>query len=96
MPIVMVLIGCFYYKDSLTKLQKVACYFALAGTIYTYVLASGLSWVVLVVALGYPVYFMFRKTNPMPTDIGLGRRPHYDAPFGYLWDVLSLTQPIIL
>lgn len=71
MPIVMVLIGCFYYKDSLTKLQKVACYFALAGTIYTYVLASGLSWVVLVVALGYPVYFMFRKTNPMPTDIGL-------------------------
>lgn len=71
MPIVMVLIGCFYYKDSLTKLQTVACYFALAGTIYTYVLASGLSWVVLVVALGYPVYFMFRKTNPMPTDIGL-------------------------
>lgn len=71
MPIVMVLIGCFYYKDNLTKLQKVACYFALAGTIYTYVLASGLSWVVLVVALGYPVYFMFRKTNPMPTDIGL-------------------------
>ncbi|WP_394140574.1 EamA family transporter RarD [Vibrio chagasii] len=71
MPIVMILIGCFYYKDSLSKLQKVACYFALAGTLYAYVWASGLSWVVLVVALGYPVYFMFRKTNPMPTDIGL-------------------------
>jgi chloramphenicol-sensitive protein RarD len=71
MPIVMILIGCFYYKDSLSKLQKVACYCSLAGTLYAYVWASGLSWVVLVVALGYPVYFMFRKTNPMPTDIGL-------------------------
>ncbi|MCG9555289.1 EamA family transporter RarD [Vibrio sp. Isolate31] len=86
MPIVMILIGCFYYKDSLSKLQKVACYFALAGTLYAYVWASGLSWVVLVVALGYPIYFMFRKTNPMPTDIGLA----VDHIMMLPWAILSM------
>lgn len=71
LPIVMVLLGCFYYRESLSKLQKLACYFALIGTLYAYAWASGLSWVVLVVALGYPLYFINRKANPLPTDIGL-------------------------
>lgn len=71
LPIVMVLIGRFVYQESLTRLQKVACLFALLGTIWAYALSSGVSWVVLVVALGYPVYFINRKAIPLSADIGL-------------------------
>ncbi|GAK87252.1 chloramphenicol-sensitive protein RarD [Vibrio ponticus] len=34
LPIVMVLVGRFVYQESLTRLQKVACLFALLGTIW--------------------------------------------------------------
>lgn len=71
LPIVMVLIGRFVYKESLTRLQKVACLFALFGTIWAYALSSGVSWVVMVVALGYPLYFINRKSIQLPADIGL-------------------------
>lgn len=71
LPIVMVLIGRFVYQESLSRLQKIACLFALLGTVWAYVLSSGVSWVVLVVALGYPVYFINRKAISLPADIGL-------------------------
>ncbi|WP_114765073.1 EamA family transporter RarD [Vibrio rhodolitus] len=71
LPIVMVLVGRFVYQESLTRLQKVACLFALLGTIWAYALSSGVSWVVLVVALGYPLYFINRKSIPLAADVGL-------------------------
>uniref|UniRef100_UPI0026D81663 EamA family transporter RarD n=1 Tax=Vibrio kanaloae TaxID=170673 RepID=UPI0026D81663 len=71
MPIVMVLIGRLVYRETLSFYQKLACYLALSGTLYTYALSDGISWVVLVIALGYPAYFMHRKTIPLATDIGL-------------------------
>lgn len=71
MPIVMVLIGRLVYHEVLSPFRKFACYLALAGTLYAYVLSDGISWVVLVVALGYPIYFIHRKTIPLATDVGL-------------------------
>ncbi len=71
MPIVMVVVGRFIYNESLSRLQKFACLFAVLGTLYAYVMAAGISWVVLVVAIGYPLYFIHRKSIPLSTDIGL-------------------------
>ncbi len=71
MPIVMVLVGRYFYKETLSPYQKLACYFALSGTLYAYALSDGISWIVLCVALGYPVYFIHRKTMSLSTDIGL-------------------------
>ena len=71
LPIVMVLIGRFVYKENLSRLQKAACLFALFGTLWAYALSSGVSWVVLVVALGYPLYFINRKSIPLAADVGL-------------------------
>lgn len=84
MPIIMVLVGRFVYRETLSSFQKWACYFALAGTVYAYVLADGISWVVLVVALGYPVYFMHRKTIPLATDVGLTVDHLFLFPFAVL------------
>lgn len=84
MPIVLVLIGRFFYRESLSHLQKVACYFASAGTLYAYVLTSGISWVVLVVALGYPLYFMHRKNIPLATDVGLAVDHIILMPFAFI------------
>ncbi|UUM32658.1 EamA family transporter RarD [Vibrio japonicus] len=84
MPIIMVLVGRFVYRETLSFFQKWACYFAVAGTLYACVLADGISWVVLVVALGYPVYFMHRKTIPLATDVGLTVDHLFIFPFALL------------
>ena len=60
MPLVMVLIGRFYYKDKLNSWQKGAVFLATLGVIYALAQAGGFSWTSLLVCLGYPYYFVLR------------------------------------
>lgn len=69
LPLVLVLIGRFVYQEQLSRLQCVAVALAALGVAYAYVLADGLSWVALVIALGYPLYFMLRRKYPLPSQL---------------------------
>jgi chloramphenicol-sensitive protein RarD len=81
LPIVMVIIGRFFYKDHLTAYQKGATAFAVIGVSYAFIAVGYLPWEALVVALGYPAYFMLRKE--LGTD-HLG---------GFWWD-MALCLPV--
>jgi chloramphenicol-sensitive protein RarD len=61
LPLVMVVIGRVAYGERLTPLQRVALGFALAGVLHELWLVGSLSWVTVLVALGYPPYFMLRR-----------------------------------
>ena len=61
LPLVMVAIGRVAYGERLTPLQRVALGFALAGVLHELWLVGSLSWVTVLVALGYPPYFMLRR-----------------------------------
>jgi chloramphenicol-sensitive protein RarD len=79
LPIVMVVIGRFVYRDKLSGFQQAATLLATIGVVYSLSIIGYLPWETLLVAIGYPAYFMLRK------KIGL------DHLGGFWWDmVLSL------
>ncbi|MFC3024544.1 EamA family transporter RarD [Vibrio zhugei] len=66
MPMTMVLVGQFAFKDRMSRFQKWACLLALVGVTNQLVISQTLSWPTLVVCLGYPLYFWIRvktRTN---------------------------------
>lgn len=83
MPLIMVLIGRFYYKDNLSNWQKGAVLLATLGVGNALVQAGGFSWTSLLVCLGYPYYFVLRST--FKTDN-----------LGGLWFDMVLMLPIAL
>ncbi|WP_432460994.1 MULTISPECIES: EamA family transporter RarD [unclassified Agarivorans] len=69
LPIILVLVGRFVYQENLNSMQWAAVSLAGGGVAYAYLLAEGLSWVMLLVAFGYPLYFMLRRKYALPGHI---------------------------
>ncbi|MEB6636312.1 EamA family transporter RarD [Acinetobacter baumannii] len=64
MPIIMVIIGQVVFKERLSRLQKLSCFFALIGIVNMLIITKTLTWPTLLICLGYPIYFWLRqKTN---------------------------------
>jgi chloramphenicol-sensitive protein RarD len=61
LPLVMVLIGRFHYREPLDGFQWAGVAFATLGVMHELVMTHAFSWPTLVVALGYPPYFMLRR-----------------------------------
>jgi rarD protein len=61
MPLCMVICGRFVYKEQLRRLQAVAVVFAAAGVANQVWYVGRLSWELLLVAIGFPIYFMLRR-----------------------------------
>lgn len=61
LPLVMVLTGAVVYRERLSALRVTAVATASVGVVAAVVLAGGLSWPTLLVALGLPLYFVSRR-----------------------------------
>ncbi|WP_305805694.1 EamA family transporter RarD [Stenotrophomonas sp. YIM B06876] len=61
LPLVMVLVGRVFYGERLSLLQALAVASAAAGVAWALLHNHGLSWEMLLVALGYPAYFLLRR-----------------------------------
>lgn len=70
MPLVMVVIGRWFYADRLSRLQYVAAAVAALGVLHEVYRSGGFSWPALVVALGYPPYFLLRRRLGSNTTAG--------------------------
>lgn len=81
LPLTMVLSGRLFFRDRLSLLQKLAALCALVGVGNELIQVGGVSWPTLVVALGYPVYFILRRR--LGTDN-----------LGGLWCELALMLPV--
>lgn len=64
LPLSMVLVGRFYYREQLVPLQWLAVACAALGVAHELQATHAFSWPTLVVALGYPPYFVIRRTIP--------------------------------
>ena len=62
LPLVLVLVGKLVYRDQLRWWQWLAAGCAAVGVIFELVRVGGISWETLLVALGYPVYFVLRRS----------------------------------
>ncbi|WP_433705691.1 EamA family transporter RarD [Paraburkholderia sacchari] len=61
LPLVMVLVGRFYYRERLDALQWLAVACAATGVAHELAVTHALAWPTLLVALGYPLYFVLRR-----------------------------------
>lgn len=61
LPLVLVVVGRFLYQDRMTWWQWAAAGTALIGVVYEVIRVGGIGWETLIVALGYPVYFVLRR-----------------------------------
>ncbi|MDH2925425.1 chloramphenicol-sensitive protein RarD [Nicoletella semolina] len=61
MPITMVAVGYFVFKERLSMFKILALIFAIMGISMTILAQGSLSWTTLMVLIGYPVYFSLRK-----------------------------------
>ncbi|WP_118184218.1 EamA family transporter RarD [Paraburkholderia phosphatilytica] len=61
LPLVMVLVGRFYYHERLDGLQWLAVGCAALGVVHELFVSGAFSWPTLLVALGYPPYFVLRR-----------------------------------
>lgn len=71
LPLTMVLAGRVFYGERLRPLQRIAVWVALAGVVHELWLTQAFSWVTLLVALGYPPYFMLRRHLQLQPLVGL-------------------------
>lgn len=67
LPLVMVLVGRFFYQERLTRIQVLAVSIAAAGVGHEIFRVDAFSWATAVVMLGYPPYFMLRRILRMGT-----------------------------
>ncbi|CAH0990212.1 Protein RarD [Sinobacterium norvegicum] len=66
LPISLVLIGRFYYHENLSTAQWLATAVAVSSVIYMIIINGSLSLTAMIVALGYPLYFMLRRKQSLP------------------------------
>lgn len=61
LPLVLVVLGKFLYRDRLVWWQWTAAGVAAAGVTFEVVRVGSISWETILVALGYPAYFVLRR-----------------------------------
>lgn len=62
LPLTMVLAGRIFFHDKLSTLRKLAVAAAFLGVLHEALAAGGLAWSTLLVCLGYPIYFVLRRS----------------------------------
>ncbi|RWU21513.1 EamA family transporter RarD [Pseudomonas alkylphenolica] len=83
MPLTMAIFGRLAFKDTISRLQLLACAVAAVGVINQIAIAKAITWPVLAVSLGYPVYFWLRRVSDSNT-------------MGGLWFDMTLSLPVSL
>src|SRR5690606_38263881 len=61
MPLMMVFVGVFLFRERMGVLRTLAVASAVMGVVAAFLVAGGLHWSTVVVAVGYPIYFAVRK-----------------------------------
>lgn len=93
LPLTMLLTGRLLYRERLTRLQTLAALCAAVGVGHELVRVGGFSWEALVVALGYPLYFIVRKRCALDNLGGAWFDMAFMLPVA-LWFVVEGGQPL--
>ncbi|MCF7944288.1 MAG: EamA family transporter RarD [Spirochaetia bacterium] len=67
-PIIIVLIGIFFFQESMSKLKFLALLFCTAGVLYSSFSVEGIPWLSLLIAVSFALYGMIKKRiagNPL-------------------------------
>ncbi|MDE0491178.1 EamA family transporter RarD [Psychrobacter sp. A3] len=71
LPLVMIVLGRFFYREPMSLLQGAAALLAAFGIGHDILQYGSVSWVTLFVCLGYPPYYLLRRMIAVPPITGL-------------------------
>lgn len=71
LPLTMIITGRIVYGERLSRLQKIAAFCALVGVANELLRNGSFAWETLLVAVGYPLYFVLRRRLAMDNLGGL-------------------------
>lgn len=94
LPLIMVLAGRVFFCDRLSLLQKLAAFCALFGVVNEFYQVGRISWSTLVVAIGYPIYFILRRRLGTDNLGGLWRKLALILPVAALF-ALGSAEPLV-
>ncbi|WII95381.1 EamA family transporter RarD [Moraxella haemolytica] len=80
-PLVMVLFGCIFFKEKLTKVQWLAVLLAVAGVALEIMRTGELSWATFWVCMTYPIYYVMRRVQKVRAITGMFVDAVLIAPF---------------
>jgi chloramphenicol-sensitive protein RarD len=81
LPLTMIITGRIAYGERLSRLQKIAAFCAMIGVGNELLRLGSFSWETLLVALGYPIYFVLRRKLAIDN-------------LGGLWFDMTLMLPV--
>ncbi|OCR24917.1 chemotaxis protein [Pseudomonas syringae] len=81
LPLTMIITGRIVYGERLSRLQKIAAFCAMIGVGNELLRLGSFSWETLLVALGYPIYFVLRRKLAIDN-------------LGGLWFDMTLMLPV--
>lgn len=93
-PLMMVLMGCIFFGEKLSRLQWLAVGLAGLGVASELVRTQSFSWATLWVCGTYPIYYMLRRTQGIPALTGLLFDLSVLAPFAVAY--LLFVEPVAL
>lgn len=91
-PMVNVLIGFLFFKETLNRTQLAAVVFALIGILWLAVPAGHIPWVSLLLAGSFGIYGLLRKTVPLDALTGMVLETLLLAPFALAYLVYTAQQ----
>lgn len=96
-PLVSVLLGLVFLRESLRRAQWLACALAAAGVAVMAWQLGGLPWISLVLAFSFGFYGLLRKTVPAGPEEGLALETWILGPFAFLYLVqrAALGEPVL-
>ncbi len=83
-PLVSVLLGVFFLKETLSIFEKIAFMLALIGVLSLTIYYGGLPWIAIVLALSFAFYGLIKKQIPLHATRGLAIETFFVMPIALI------------
>ena len=94
LPLTMVITGRIVYGERLSRLQKIAAFCALIGVANELLRVGSFAWETLLVAVGYPIYFVLRRKLAIDNLGGLWFDMAFMLPLS-LWFIVDGNAAVV-
>jgi chloramphenicol-sensitive protein RarD len=94
LPLTMVITGRIVYGERLSRLQKIAAFCAMVGVLNELLRVGSFAWETLVVAVGYPLYFVVRRKLAIDNLGGLWFDMTFMLPIS-LWFIVNGNAAVV-
>lgn len=91
-PIIIVLLGMFFFKEKLYPWQYLALFLAFLGVLIMAIQYGRIPWVSLILAFTFAAYGLLKKTSEVESSLGLATETFFVMPFALIYILFKQFQ----